>query len=88
MSGCEIDEKLAYPAQYHFRIIIESESEALGRIGGVLDGYCLSEPLQPGQNSSGGKYKSFLFSVEFECRADHERMDAELRAVEGVRILI
>ncbi len=88
MSGCQIDENLAYPASYHFRIIIHSSSQALDGITLVLEEYEVVAPLTRGQSSSAGSYHSYNVSVNLPDRDSHLKLDSAIRAVAGVRIVI
>ncbi len=83
-----IDEAKVYPATHHFRIIIQAESQAGDGVAAALKPYAVVAPLRPGQASRAGRYRTLEVSVRLDCRDDHLRLDAALRAVAGVRILL
>lgn len=83
-----IEESKIYPAEHHFRIITEVESVAEAGLRQVLEEYEVITELAQGRSSSGGRYRVFEVTVRMSSRDEHHKLDAALRAVKGVRILL
>jgi len=88
MNPFPIEESKVYPAQHHFRIIIHAGSAAAEGLAAVLRDFTVVAPLMPGQASRQGRYQTLQVTVQLGSRDEHLRLDAALRAVEGVRILL
>ena len=87
-AGADPNEARLYPAEHHFRIIVEGTSDARTAIEAILSGYEMTAPLSTGGQSSGSRYQSLGVSVKLPDRASHHQLDAARRAVVGVRILL
>ncbi len=83
-------ESEVYPAAHSFRIIAEATAEepVTRAASAVLEAFEVLEPLAKGRASSGGRYVSLHVTVRLVDRAGHHRLDAALRAIPGVRILL
>lgn len=83
-------ESEVYPAAHSFRIIAEAAEEGavLRAASAALEAFEVLEPLAKGRASSGGRYVSLHVTVRLIDRAGHHRLDAALRAIPGVRILL
>jgi putative lipoic acid-binding regulatory protein len=80
---------VAYPAEFHFRIIVEAAAaEAEAGVNRVLAGYRVTAPLAVSQASSAGRYCSYSVSVEIRSRAELHALDAALKRVPGVRMVL
>lgn len=78
-----------YPAVHHFRIILQADATAAAAaLEAVLADYAVTAPLQAAHRSAGGRYRSMQVSVRLAGREEHERLDASLRVVPGVRVLL
>ena len=82
------DEKYVYPAVHHFRVITDAEVATEAAITEALGAYEVVSPLARGRSSSGGRYLVFEVSVRLSSRAEHFAVDAAIKGVEGVRILL
>jgi putative lipoic acid-binding regulatory protein len=77
-----------FPTECHFRVIAE-DSEAIGRhISDKLAELGVTNPLEHGQASAGGKYRTYGVSVMVETRERMHFIDQELRAITGVRMVL
>ena len=80
-------EKLKFPVECHYKIIAEGDGVrvlieiALGELG-------ITAPLVTGNHSSHGKYVTFNFDWTVESQEAMDRIDARLRAIPGVRIVL
>jgi putative lipoic acid-binding regulatory protein len=77
-----------YPAVCHFRIIVTAEFPGAEALQPVLAQSEVTAALQPGKVSGGGKFCSWQVSVRVHDRAEMVRLDRELRAVTGVRMVL
>ncbi len=84
----EIDESKIYPAEHPFRIITDASVPLLEPLQKVLADYTVTSPLVTGKSSSGGKYVVYETTVRMENRAEHNKLDAAIRSLNGVRILL
>ena len=82
------DEGDVYPAVHNFRVITDAAMDAERAIMEALEAYEVVSPLARGRTSSGGKYLVFHFSARLSTRAEHHALDAAVKALPGVRILI
>lgn len=82
------DPAVIYPAACHFRIIVGCDFTGEAQLQQVLAASEIVSPLAPGKNSQGGKYRSLQVSVTVKDRAEMVRLDRDLRAVTGVRMIL
>lgn len=82
------EKKALYPSDFHFRIIAEGNLRREDGLDAVLSRYCVVSPLSQGNASRGGRYLSLACSVRMSSRKEHAAFDKELRAVEGVRVVL
>ena len=82
------DEGDVYPAVHSFRVITDAAIDAERAIVEALEAYEVVSPLARGRTSSGGKYLVFHFSARLSTRAEHHALDAAVKALPGVRILL
>ena len=80
--------ELEFPLECHFRIIAENREGMHFVIETVLLELGVSSPLETGNKSGGGKYASFAFSVVVDSLDTLNRIDRELRLIEGVRMVL
>jgi putative lipoic acid-binding regulatory protein len=84
----ESQRMLAYPAEFHFRVICDAAAETADAIACVASEYTVTGELAESQNSRSGKYRSFSISVVFEKTEEMERFDRQIKALPGVRMLL
>jgi len=79
---------VTYPAEFHFRIIVESEAAAEAALGTLLATYQVTAPLTASQASSAGRYQAFSVSVMIQSQAELQSFDVAVKQVPGVRMLL
>ena len=82
------DPATIYPAECHFRIIVAGNFGADAQLQQVLAASEITLALAPGGVSKGGRFRSLQVTVRVKDRAELVRLDRELRAVEGVRMVL
>ena len=82
------DPTTIYPAECHFRIIALGDAPVEPLLLQVLQGSEITAPLTGGRNSTSGKFRTLQVSVRIKDRAELVRLDRELRAVDGVRMVL
>ena len=86
MSGAPVPE--AYPAVHHFGIVVKQSFDNPAALAAVLAGHDVVIPLHEGQRSRTGAYRTLRVSVRVGSRERLEAVDAGLRAVAGVIMLL
>lgn len=82
------DPATIYPAECHFRIIVDSQFCADAKLQQVLTTCDITSALAPASVSKTGKFRSLQVSIRVKDRAELVRLDREIRAVEGVRMVL
>ena len=82
------EQAVAYPAQFHFRIIVEAAAAPEAALGIVLAAYRVTVPLTASQVSSSGRYQAYSVSVEIQSQAELHAFDGAVKQVPGVRMLL
>lgn len=82
------DEKLQFPLECQFRIIAESHDHMHFVIETVLMEIGVKAPLTRQNQSSGGKYQSFLVIVLVESAEHMNKIDSALRNIAGVKMVL
>lgn len=82
------DPATLYPAECHFRIIVEKGFADEARLNEILSSSEVTAPLSPGSTSSGGRFRSLQVAVRLKDRAEGVRLDEALRGVAGVRLVL
>ena len=82
------NEKLQFPLDCHYRIIAADLPNIYFVIETVLMQLGVNSPLQKGNNSSAGKYVSFNVDVRVDSKERMDRIDAELRRIAGVKMVL
>ncbi len=80
--------KLEFPLDCHFKVIAEDLENMHFVIETVLMGQGVSNPLTAGNKSEGGKYITFNVSVRVDSREQMNQIDAELRNIQGVKMVL
>ena len=77
-----------YPADVHFRIVVEGDFANEAALQEALAGHDVTTPLSPASRSRTGRFRSLHVSVRVQGLAELEELDRALRAVCGVRLLL
>lgn len=81
-------EELEFPVKVHFKIICEMSENIRAHLEIALWELNIPETLHEGRSSTGGKYRTYNLSITVFDRARLRSIDARLRAVEGVRMVM
>ena len=81
-------QELVYPAEFHFRIIADTEFEANSALAEVLAVYKVTAPLAASRSSSAGRYRAYCVSIEMQSQEELHAFDAAVKRVPGVRMLL
>ena len=79
---------LVFPLTAHFRIIAEAALLASPALEDAVAACACTAPLAPANASRSGRYVSYAFSATVASRAELQAIDARLRAVPGVRMVL
>ena len=82
------NQELAFPAEFHFRIVTDAESDAEAALCAAVAAYKVTSPLTASRTSSGGRYRAYCVSVEMQSQSEHLAFDAAVKRVPGVRMLL
>ncbi|MEI7900979.1 MAG: DUF493 family protein [bacterium] len=82
------EQAVTYPAEFHFRIIVEAEAVAATALGRVLAAYQVTAPLRISRASSTGRYHAYSVSVDIQSQAELHTVDVALKQVPGVRMIL
>ena len=80
--------EVAYPAEFHFRIIVEKCVAVFSLLEAAVGGHKVTSPLSACRVSSNGRYRSFSLSVMICDRDELTALDAKLKKVPGVRMVL
>lgn len=80
--------ELQFPVHCHFRIIAEKKEGMKFVIETVLMELGVTSPLQTENESQAGRFQSFSVDIRIESQEEMKRVDAELRAIAGVRMVL
>ena len=78
----------AYPAVHHIGIVVGHDFAGQAALVEALAENTVVTALHDGQQSSRGKYRTLRVSVRVTSRTELDAVDAKLRAVPGVRMLL
>jgi len=81
-------DKLEFPVLVHFKIIGEVSDNLRAHLEIALWELGISETLSAGRVSAGGKYMTFNLSMHVFDRETLRKIDARLREVEGVKMVL
>ncbi|MCQ2390918.1 MAG: DUF493 domain-containing protein [Kiritimatiellae bacterium] len=81
-------QELIFPLTAHFRVIVEKDRLEYDELAGAVAPYALVEPLTSANASRTGRYLSYGFSAVVTNREELASIDARLRAVPGVRMVL
>ena len=77
-----------YPSLHHFRIIADAANVPWDDLRVLLSEREITHPLAISNRSGGGKYVSLQVGIIVKSREELEQIQLDIRAVEGVRILL
>lgn len=81
-------DELKFPLECHFRIIALDQPNMHFVIETVLMELGVNVPLEESNSSASGKYKSFKFSLVVDSKETMNKIDQELRNIEGVKMVL
>jgi putative lipoic acid-binding regulatory protein len=90
MNGsCQLDPaNLEFPVEVQFRVIAEAHEKMAFVIETVLMELGVDAPVRSGNRSKSGTYRSYSITTVVESREMMNRIDAELRAIAGVKMVL
>lgn len=80
--------ELQFPLTAPFRVIAEETLFDHSQLETALAAFTLVEKLAPSHASTGGKYVSFGFSARVNSREELRLIDARVRQVAGVKMVL
>jgi putative lipoic acid-binding regulatory protein len=80
--------ELEFPLQCHFRLITENLKNMHFVVETVLMELGVHDPVEQANESEGGKYISFNISTVVESLDQMNRIDKELRLIQGVKMVL
>ena len=81
-------EELEYPVLCHYRIIAQNIPKIDSAIEICLHNLGISNTLKKEKESNTGKYFSFSVDIQVESKKMMHRIDAQLCAIEGVKVVL
>ncbi|HMO05723.1 MAG TPA: DUF493 domain-containing protein [Kiritimatiellia bacterium] len=81
-------EQVKFPVVVHFKIIGEVSEDLRTHLEIALWELRIAETLHPGRLSAGGKYMTFNLSMTVQSAESLREIDARLRAVTGVKMVL
>jgi len=79
---------LAFPVQVHFKVIAEFSEDLRTHLEIALWEMNIRETIAPGNMSAQGSYITYNLSLIVESREQLRAIDARLRTVPGVRMVL
>jgi len=87
--SCQLDPaNLEFPVEVQFRVIAEAQEQMAFVIETVLMELGVDAPVKAGNSSKSGTYNSYSITTVVESREMMNRIDAELRAIVGVKMVL
>ncbi|NLG01460.1 MAG: DUF493 domain-containing protein [Lentisphaerae bacterium] len=83
-----ITQQVEYPATFHFRVIAEASTCSEPLLAAVLTAFRVVEPLSASRTSSQGRYHAYSVSVVMQTPDELRALDAALKRVPGVRMVL
>ena len=84
MCGVELE----FPVMCHVKVITEKRDGMQGAIETVLCSMVLKAEVTSGNSSAAGKYLTYNFSFMADSKEIMEKVDTEMRAIEGVKMVL
>lgn len=89
LPGAADVEGLDYPAEFHFRIIVEaSQAGVADQLALLVAGYRVTAALAPSRHSSSGRYHAYSVSLRMRDRQELIRFDEAVKQIRGVRLVL
>jgi len=82
------NQELVYPAEFHFRIIVDVAAEAEAALCAAVAVYKVTAPLAASRSSAAGRYRAYCVSVEIQTQSELHAFDVAVKRVPGVRMLL
>ena len=82
------NEKLNFPLECHYKIIAEDIQNMAFVIETVLRQLHVFTPVEPGNKSAKGKYVTYNITVMVQSQEKMNEIDAALRNIAGVRMVL
>ncbi len=82
------NQQVQFPVTVHFKIIGEISEDLRTHLEIALWELRIAETLEPGRVSTGGKYMTFNLSMVVHSADSLREIDARLRAVAGVKMVL
>jgi len=87
--SCQLDPaNLEFPLECQFRVIADDHEKMAFVIETVLMGLGVEAPVVRGNKSKSGTYVSYSITTVVNSREEMNRIDAELRLIEGVKMVL
>ncbi len=80
--------ELQFPVECHFRVVAENQPNMGFVIETVLMELGVTAPLETANTSANAKYVSFSVTTIVDSREMMNRIDAELRQIVGVKMVM
>ena len=80
--------ELVFPLTAHFRVIAEKDILEKDQLELAVGAFTLAAPLEQANVSSKGRYVSYAFSAIAASRDELTLIDASLRKIPGVRMVL
>ncbi len=84
----QVKPEIEFPVDCHFKVIAEELNGIQSAIETALMNLGVSSPLPTGNRSAGGKYVTFNVTVRVGSREQMNQIDAELRKIPGVKMVL
>lgn len=82
------DEKVQYPVEVHFRVVCHATPDVMERLQSALLAIGIDKRLTTGNASASGKYQSYELSLVVDSEPQMKQIDATLRGVDGVKMVL
>lgn len=82
------EDELVFPVLCHFRVIAENLENMHFVIETVMMQLGVRSPVEKANTSGAGKYVSFNISTVVQSREEMNRIDQELRQIQGVKMVL
>ena len=85
----EEKQKIKFPCDWSYRIIVDSANEACPKlISKLLGSYGITTKPEKKDKSSNGKYQTYRVSVVFDSQKMMTELSSELAAIDGIKFML
>ena len=84
MCGVELE----FPVVCHVKVIADKKEGIQGMIESVLSGADIKTDVTAGNSSAKGKYLTYNLSFTADSKEIMEKVDTEIRALDGVKMVL